>query len=325
LAGVDLAHLPQLRGYVAATAKAAAEVALRGPSRDPILAQWQYGLGRAAAWMSDTEGRWSGEVLSWAQGGKLLASIVASTLPLASDAALGVSATLNGDRAHLTAVVAGASSGAAVTAQIVAPNGESSDVALPSTGTDRYEADIPIEAVGSYLMRFSVLNHGQLAHAATAGLAVPYSPEYRFLGTDSAFLRELASAGGGQVVSAGQVSGLSVPAVTSKQSLALLFLALAALILPIDVAIRRLAFRPGDAAAWKEALRHAQRERPPAPLEPALARMRQRVERVRAERRGGGDGEEKGTPDGSPPGAPPHDEEEDIAARLRRRMKDRAR
>ena len=48
-----LDNLPTLTGYVATTAKPAAQPLLLSEQRDPILAAWQYGLGRAVAWTSD--------------------------------------------------------------------------------------------------------------------------------------------------------------------------------------------------------------------------------------------------------------------------------
>ncbi|MBC7337683.1 MAG: hypothetical protein H5U01_15640, partial [Clostridia bacterium] len=76
-----LSAVPPLDGYVAVTPKARAEVNLIAPGGDPILAAWQYGLGRAVAWTPDVAGRWSaawvaspafprlwGNVLSWLLG-----------------------------------------------------------------------------------------------------------------------------------------------------------------------------------------------------------------------------------------------------------------
>ena len=64
LAGVDTAAIPVLDGYVATTPKAAAEVALYAADHDPLLATWQYGLGEAAVWTSDTTGRWTAALLA---------------------------------------------------------------------------------------------------------------------------------------------------------------------------------------------------------------------------------------------------------------------
>ena len=58
LRGIDNG-LPQLLGYNGTTAKAAAQTVLVSDRDDPVLAQWQYGLGRAVAWTSDSTGHWA--------------------------------------------------------------------------------------------------------------------------------------------------------------------------------------------------------------------------------------------------------------------------
>src|SRR3712207_1306367 len=52
LRGID--ELPQLLGYNGTTPKPAAQTVLVSARDDPILAQWQYGLGRSVAWTSDS-------------------------------------------------------------------------------------------------------------------------------------------------------------------------------------------------------------------------------------------------------------------------------
>ena len=58
-------ELPDLRGYVRTRAKPTAEVVLSSDNNDPILAQWQYGRGRAIAWTSDAGSDWAEVWLGW--------------------------------------------------------------------------------------------------------------------------------------------------------------------------------------------------------------------------------------------------------------------
>src|SRR6202011_6156440 len=64
-AGIDFRQAPQLRGYVATTAKPQATVLLASSQLDPVLSEWQYGLGRVLAWTSDASNRWSSRWLQW--------------------------------------------------------------------------------------------------------------------------------------------------------------------------------------------------------------------------------------------------------------------
>lgn len=285
LVGLDLSAFPTLTGYVASTPKASAEVVLRSPQRDPVLAQWQYGLGRASAWTSDTQGRWSAALLGWADGGRLLANIVGSTLPLAADPAISVRATVEGDRGHVIAEVAGAPADASVTTSILAPDRSATETGLVSTGPGRFEGDFDAQQVGSYLLRVGVSSGGRLTHVTTAGLAVAYSPEYRFLGTDGPVLREIAAAGGGVVLgSVAEAVGLPLPEVRIPVPLFTGLLVVATLLLPLDIGLRRLVVRRGDRAEWAAIV--AREPGQPVPAEPTLAALRTRIDRHRTARHG---------------------------------------
>ncbi|HEX7040942.1 MAG TPA: VWA domain-containing protein [Trueperaceae bacterium] len=52
-------ELPTFEGYVRTTPKDEATVLAFADGDDPLLATWRYGLGRAAAFTSDADGRWS--------------------------------------------------------------------------------------------------------------------------------------------------------------------------------------------------------------------------------------------------------------------------
>jgi hypothetical protein len=78
----------------------------------------------------------------------------------------------------------------------------------------------------------------------TTGLVVPYSPEYRTQGTDTNFLKLLATNGGGQLLDPSNSSDAFSQSLKPAQAslpLAFWLLILAALLLPFDIALRRLA------------------------------------------------------------------------------------
>ncbi len=63
LDGIGRGEIPEVAGYIVMSAKPGAEIALysdvRG-DRDPLLAAWRRGRGKAVAWTSDAEGIWAG-------------------------------------------------------------------------------------------------------------------------------------------------------------------------------------------------------------------------------------------------------------------------
>ena len=57
---------------------------LAGVDEAPVLAQWQYGLGRAVAWTSDFKGKWGKDWVHWPAFPRFAAQLIGWTLPGAS-------------------------------------------------------------------------------------------------------------------------------------------------------------------------------------------------------------------------------------------------
>ena len=282
LPGVAVNSFPSLNGYVATTPRAAADVILQSPTGDPVLATWEYGLGRVMAWTSDAQGRWTAGLLRWPSANRFFGDIVRYTLPQAGDPALQMETQVQGDHTHVL-VTAPSYSGASVVISAVTPDLSDRELTLATTGPGRFEGDLPTDQVGSYLLHLTQSAGGAVKHTNTFGVVVPYSPEYRELGTDVNSLRAVARAGGGTVLTdAKQAFGVPVPEAHAAQALDELLLALAIILFPVDVALRRLILRVEDVPAWREAFK-----RKPAraiAAEATVGRLRERVAGVRSAR-----------------------------------------
>ncbi len=310
LPGVSVDALPPLTGYVATTPRAAADVVLKSPQSDPLLATWEYGLGRVMAWTSDAQGRWTADLLRSPSANLLFGDIVRYSLPQAGDPALQVETQVQGDHTHIL-VTAPILSGATVDVNAVTPDLADQQLTLASTGPGRFEGDLPTDQVGSYLLHVTQSVGGVVKHTNTVGVVVPYSPEYRNLGTDTNSLRAIAQAGGGSLITdLSQLYSVPVPPAQAEQALDELLLVLAIILFPIDVALRRLVLRIEDVPAWKAAFKRAPAR--PVAAEATVTRLRERVADVRTarvEKKSSGAEGEKGKPE---------ETIEELRARLRR-------
>lgn len=84
--GVPLDSAPSLNGYVKFKTKPTAEalLAVTGGSpaeQDPLLARWQYGLGRAAVFTSDAKSRWADQWVTWSGFAPFWENIFRDLLP----------------------------------------------------------------------------------------------------------------------------------------------------------------------------------------------------------------------------------------------------
>jgi Ca-activated chloride channel homolog len=277
LAGVPLNAFPELGGYVVTTPKPGAEVYFTSPKDDPVLAAWQYGLGRSVAWTSDAKGQWTAGFLKSDVSARLFSQAVAWTLPTGNGSQLQASAKVSGD-SLVVAVSGPTTSNSNLQVGVLAPDLKSSTVNLPAISPGHWQGSLPIGAVGTYLLHLALLNGSSAAGQSDLAIVVPYSPEYLELGRDDASLGEFAKLGGTLLTKPVQAWSLAALPVPTSSDIFWYLLVLVALLWPLDVALRRLTMSREQAVATVRALA-ALRRPPDIELEapPELARLRRRV------------------------------------------------
>src|SRR5437660_4341845 len=228
---------------------------------DPGLSVWQYGLGRVAAWTSDALGLWTARWLQWSQAAQWWANLVTWTLPT-PDSSMNINGkVVNGIAQIAVDLPPGtpAQGQQQVQAHIIAPDLSQGTITLQPTASAHWEGSFAASQVGAYLLQVTwrgpatnAQNGSQLT--ATTGLVVPYSPEFSSGGVDLHFLQLLAHAGGGTLLnpadSASAFTQNLLP-VSSAIPITFLLLALAALLLPVDIAVRRLSSLEFLALGWR--------------------------------------------------------------------------
>ncbi len=232
---------------------------LQAPDGYPLLAQWQYGLGRSAAWMSDLKGQWGRDLVRWPQFGTLAAQLVAWTVPRQDSGQISASAQVAGLAAEITAQLTDSQgqplTAAAVQGTLIDSAGQSTAITLRQTAPGQYQATLPSPPTGAYLIQLAAAVDGQPVAAQTVGLVVPYSPEYRQREANPALLTALADVTGGQLLTTpAPVFRHDQAAVRRAREIGLPLLVLALLLLPLDVAVRRLGLRRRDLAALRARL-----------------------------------------------------------------------
>ncbi|MEX2659806.1 MAG: VWA domain-containing protein [Acidimicrobiales bacterium] len=240
--GLDAA--PPLFGFIATTAKPAARTLLRiGEERDPLLATWQAGLGRATAWTSDASDTWSQAWADWDGYVPFWTTVVKDVF--ATGEGTGAARTvLDGERLRITVESEGAwPDGATAVARVAGPDRAGQEVRLERLSSTTFGAEVPATAAGAYAVGTAVTGPGGEVLLAGATVATQsYSPEHRLGPAEPEVLAELAEITGGRAeIDPGQAfdaSGL-VPG-RGHVPLAGWLLLAAALLWPLAVALSRL-------------------------------------------------------------------------------------
>lgn len=251
LEGIDADDIPTLLGYVATEPKARTVIALEVPAREegekpaPLLVHGRYGLGRSLAWTSDAEMRWSKQWIGkpsftqlWTQVGRWMVAEV-------EGADLEAEAEIRDGELVLT-VDAYDEDGAFRNflegeARVVAPDLSVTPMDLRQVGPGRYQARMPVDQDGAWLIGVALTKEGNLVGKTVAEAVQPWSPEYKGGGGGPALMAELGRlGGGGELTDPAQV--FARPDVPREVPWPLWphLIWIAAALLLLDVAMRRL-------------------------------------------------------------------------------------
>jgi len=239
--------LRELHGYVLTTPKPRALMILKGPDTDqpdPVLATWRYGVGQAAAWTSDLSSNWAADWVQWDRYQPFVSQLVGDISRTAEEGQLRARIIAEGGKA--TILADDADPGGAfleVEAAVRGPQGRAETVRLRQVAPQRYEGNFSLWGEGHYQIVGVGAGEGR-SERFVAGHVEAYSPEYLRFRADPITLNRIAADTGGRVLT-GEETGLDVfvkeriPKASSRP-IADLFLLILAVLIPLDVAVRRV-------------------------------------------------------------------------------------
>ena len=257
----DINSAPPLLGYVATTPKQTAQVILSGPEpyRDPILAAWQYGLGRSVAFTSDATARWAANWVAWDGYAQFWNQVVQWTITETASNNVEARVVMQGEQAHISVDARNEDgdflNALALEARVVSPEGEATSITLQQVAPGRYEATFTPQSEGAYFVRLAG-GDGTTAVNQTTGWVMSYSPEYNLSAPGGRLLTDIAALTGGQSLADAPdevfIHNLSSQVASSPIWPYLLLGTL--VLLPFDIAVRRLLITRSDLERLRTAL-----------------------------------------------------------------------
>ncbi len=200
---------PPLSGYVVgAEREGLAQVVLRGVENDPIMAQWQHGLGRVITFTSDAGGRWTTAWTSWPQYRSFWSQSARWMMRPAQSPNVRVSTDDRGDKTRIV-VEALDDAGERLNflrwqARVVNPDLSAAGIDLKQVGPGRYEAEVDSSASGAYALSLGYERFNpdgtSVRGSVQAAVTRPFADEFRALRDNAALLEQVAKETGGRVL-----------------------------------------------------------------------------------------------------------------------------
>lgn len=262
--GIGGGEFPTLRGYVATNPKSRAEVPIVSDKGDPVLAHWQYGLGRAVAFTSDAKARWASDWLQWAKYRQFWSQVAQWSLRRLDNAELDTRISVEKGEGVVSVEAVDREGNYRnflnLQAVVVSPSGERTTHRLGQNGPGRYEVRFPTTLVGGYLVNLMEIENGKMRGSQILGASVNYSPEFGNTQPNRSYLKRLAEIGRGQELSGRDPQRGPFQHDREKtvqpHELWETLLRIAILLFPLDVGLRRVQL---DAEEWRRLTMHLRR------------------------------------------------------------------
>ncbi len=261
-----LSSVPPISGYVVmAEREGLSLTTLKGREGDPILAEWQYGLGRVVTYASDATTRWNPQWVAWGNYQQFWEQQLRWVMRPQGNANMKVITENKGDKTIITVEATDAAGERLNFAQfqgrLASPDGDGQDVELKQIGPGRYQGVASTGKPGAYVLglKYAVPDPSQdgkvLQGSVQAAVTRPFADEFRTLEDNAGLLTQVAQLTGGRVLDWDNVTsaelwsreGIKMPVSTQPFWL---WAAIAALTMFLmDVGVRRV--RIDIPAMWR--------------------------------------------------------------------------
>ncbi len=238
--------LPAMAGYIATSIKPEAQQILSSDKdNDPVLACWQYGLGRTVAFTSDITNQWTGNYASWSGYPGFWKSIINWVTDIAEEEGSLISVSQEGSKGRIVYTTKDYSGKTKIKAACTGENGKKTEIELKATSPGVFEGEMETADTGIYSVNVTNTEDGIVKDVKNTRLVMQYSQEYRFADVTDC-LDSFTSQSAGKFID--NLDGIfdSMPErVQANKNITVPLLVTAVIFLLIDIVYRRLDLKLG--------------------------------------------------------------------------------
>lgn len=231
--------LPTLLGYIGTSRKDKAIEILTSSHDEPILAAWQYGIGRSVSWTSDINGEWSKNYLTWNKGAQLFKNMIYWTIPEYNDSGK-LSITQNGNKAVVEFYNDKLQDNTKVTGIYNGESGKNGEFNLSQVEPGKFKGTVPLNDLGFYTFNVREELDGRVNNSYTGAFSLQYSEEFKFNKNKAKLDTIVEEVGGSFITKAEEVFQGSIKESYKRWNVTITALVLAIILFLLDIAYRRL-------------------------------------------------------------------------------------
>jgi uncharacterized membrane protein len=201
----NTAQLPLVYGYVGATLKPRASLALHGKEADdPVLSHWAVGLGKCVAYTSDSSAKWGKDWASWDGYEKFWSQVVRWVSRSAQGNGLTTTTLIDGGEGRVVVDAVDPTgkplNNLQLEASVVSPDqaANTERMQLEQIAPGVYAGRFAAKNRGTYLVAVAQNDNGNKQLVSTGGGVLSYPPEYRDLSPNVALLKNIADESNGK-------------------------------------------------------------------------------------------------------------------------------
>ncbi|MBD3307237.1 VWA domain-containing protein [candidate division KSB3 bacterium] len=198
------ADFPPIYGQIVTYPKPGASVILT-TGQGPLLAAWQYGLGRSVAFTADLAPRWGKDWVRWAEYGRFTAQLVKWAQRKPSPHTYMAQIERQGEAGRFTVDVTDPQqhfiNHLDLQMNVVFPSERRQTFPVDQIAPGRYQGTFPAEEIGAYYLSLFAPTPNDSTPPEVFGIGIPYTDEFTRSEVDHALLGRLASLTEGEVFS----------------------------------------------------------------------------------------------------------------------------
>ncbi|SHJ47743.1 VWA domain-containing protein [Paramaledivibacter caminithermalis] len=233
-----------LNGYVSTSSKDRADTILYSDRDEPILASWQYGLGKSVAWTSDSNGKWTSDYLGTDEGIEFFKRMIQSTFYKSGNEELFVEVGTEGDTAKISVTSLKDLSNIYDTkATIITPDIQKLQIDLKAKSISEYFGEFEALEKGTYIINIQQFDNKKLVKSTSEAFTINYSKEYDITSSSNK-LDELVRKSKGEFINnPNEVFTKNKKSVYGYKDITDILIIISLMLFILDIGLRRLNIR----------------------------------------------------------------------------------